>query len=238
MYRVKSSWISLFIIIIVFWGFSATGRAQENNLKKILQSAFDLSSQCKIGDKNYYHIRTVYLDMNDSGMVAKTSVLDGYYSREVIRIDDGKRYDRFLWKYVKTGQRQGKGEIQEYEILPYTKWFQYEFCLEDWEPEHFPVDLTTIPKTMEGWTFVVKLIDTHTFDSIMDMKGYDKTLQYIGDNAKLPAENIPVNMDFPPLFTDTYFINNLLWKNFKGITLYKGDPCAIIFFVPMTAVYI
>jgi hypothetical protein len=83
---------------------------------------------------------------------------------------------------------------------------------------------------MEGWSFVVKLIDAHTFDAILRLDTYDSHLKVIGDRAKLPAEGVPVSMDFPPLFTDTFFINADFWTIFQGLTLYQDEPCAILFF--------
>lgn len=230
MHSAKYSLILLSLVFYLCQGFNVTAVAQDRSLEKILQNPFDFSSRCEIGDKDFYHIVTMYLDMNDSGMVAQKRVLHGYFSREVMRMDAGRRYDRFQWKAVKAGQRQGKGGIRDYQTLPYTEGFQYEYCQEDWEPEHFPVDLTTIPKTMEGWSFVVKLLDTHTFDTIVDFKEYQGSMQSIGDTARLPAENVPVNMDFPPLFTDTYFTNAFVFTTFKGVTLYRGEPCAILSF--------
>ena len=209
---------------------SSTLCGQDTRLKEFMERPFDLRPEYGVGDTDFYHIRTVYLEMNDSGEVAHTRVLDGYYSREMVRIESGKRYDRFVWKYVRQGHRQGKGEMNEYTILPFTKDFRYELSVDDWQPSHFPVDLSLIPKTMEGWLFVVKLIDAHTFDVIANTDAYRGKLERVGDTALMPADGIPVVMDFPPLFTDTHFTNAPFYTTFYGVTLYGGEPCGILAF--------
>ena len=222
--------IVLPIIVFLVLGMSSNIYAQEVTLKDFLERSFNLKPKYKVGDKDFYHITTVYLTMNDSGRVAQTQALEGAYLRETIRIENDKQIDRFIWKHVSKGQRQGRGEIEEYAVMDFTKHFQYDFSIVDWEPEHFPVDLSSIPKTMEGWGFVVKLLDAHTFDVVARLEDYEGTLIYIGDTAVLPAEGIPVVMDFPPLFTDTHFTNAPFHTTFKGITLYDNEPCAILSF--------
>ena len=203
---------------------------QETDLKSVLQKPYDLQPNYRVGDKEFYHIRTVYLEMNDSGRVANTRVLDGYFSREIMRIEAAERFDRFVWKYVKKGQSPGRGKIRGYEIIPFTRNFQYDMSIDEWKRQHFPVDLSPIPKTLEGWSFVVKLFDAHTFDVLVRWDGYDGNLTCVGDTAVMPEGDDPVAMDFPPLFTDTYFTTAPLYTSFQGFTLIKGEPCAILFF--------
>ena len=222
-----------FVLPTVFYvlvGMISEVRGQEVAWKDLLSRTHDLSPNYEVGDKDFYHMKTVYLEMSDSGTVANTSVLDGYFVREVTRIEKGKRFDRFVWKMVKRGGRPGRGEIRDYSVMDFTKNFQYELSIEDWTPEHLPFDLSSIPKTMEGWTFVVKLMDAHTFDVVLRLDDYQGTLACIGDTAVLPAEGVPVVMDFPPLFTDTHFTNAPFYTNFLGLTLYHGEPCAILSF--------
>jgi len=220
---------SLVLIIMTVMGPVQTF-AQEPELKDFLKQPYLLSPKYKMGEKNFYHMQTVYLTMNDSGRVAQTQILDGYFIRECVGVEDGKHINRFKWKWVRKGQKQGKGKIETFQVMPYTVGFQYHLSIEDWEPDHFPVDLSSIPRTLEGWSFVVKLIDAHTFDAILRLDAYEKPLTVIGDRAILPAEGVPVAMDFPPLFTDTFFINADFWTTFQGLTLYQDEPCAILFF--------
>lgn len=219
--------VNLYVIVV---GMLSDVCAKEKFLKDSLQKPFELHPKYEVGEKDFYRMRTVYLTMNDSGSVAHTQVLDGYYSREVTRIQDGKQFDRLVWKYVRKGQSFGKGEIKKFEVMSFTQNFQYDFSAQEWEPHHFPVDLTPIPKTLEGWCFVVKLLDAHTFDAILRLDEYEETLACVGDTAHLPAEGVPVVMDFPPLFTDTHFTNAPFYTVFEGVTLYKGEPCAILAF--------
>jgi hypothetical protein len=83
---------------------------------------------------------------------------------------------------------------------------------------------------MNGWLFVVKLMDAHTFDVITQWHAYDEPLTRINQTVYLPADDIAVNMDFPPLFTDTYFINAPFYTTFLGMTWYHKESCAIINF--------
>lgn len=175
-------------------------------------------------------MKTVYLDFGDSGEVTQTSVLEGYFSREAIKIKDGKRTDRFFWKYVKQGTRKGKEEVAELTIIPFTKDFDYSFNEEEWTPKHFPLDLSRIPKTMEGWTFFVKLLDAHTFDVLHAVYVPPRAAARIGTTVDVPAEGLPVGIDFPPLFTDSSFTNGPVQVTFQGITLYKDESCAVILF--------
>lgn len=219
--------IVLAILFFMFFSSSCTVR-EENEMRSLLQRSFDLSTSSKLGDKDFYQIKTVYLEMDNAGEVAQTDVLQGYYSREAGRIEQGKRTDRFLWKYVKNRSRKGKGEVNEFTILLFTKDFQYSFG--EWTAERFPIDLSLVPKTMEGWKFVVKLIDAHTFNVIADFDSYKEKLVHVGDSTRLPGEGVPISINFPPLFTDTYFKNAPVYVTFRGITLYENEPCAILAF--------
>ncbi len=227
----KASTQSFFVLglsaLVVFFSLSL---AQTGDLKSILQRPFHFTQTYAIGDKDYYHIQTVYLEMDDAGRVAQTSILDGYFSKEAIREEKDKKFYRFTWKYVKTGSRKGKGEIKEYEIMPFTRGFQYELSYEEITGHRFPFDFSPIPKTMAGWTFVVKLFDAHTFDVIAWLDNYDQKLDHLGDSASLPVENALIPMDFPPLFTDTYFKQAPFYASLHGLTLFKDEPCAILAF--------
>lgn len=223
--------VLLSISISILWGYFSTSWAQKDELIEILKKPFELTPAYRVGDKDLFHIRTVYLDMNDSGMVAQTRIVDGYYSREIAKIAQNKRYDRFVWKMVKIGQREGKGEISEYAALPYAANFQYEFSYAEIFPgSSFPIDFSSIPKTMEAWCFVVNAIDAHTFDIIIEPAKNKGIMKYVGDSAVMAADNIPIPIDFPPLFTESRFINGPVDFIFKGITLYKDHACAIIAF--------
>jgi hypothetical protein len=175
-------------------------------------------------------MQTVYLDMNDSGRVAQTRILEGSLSRKTIKVEDQKVVQRICWDVVKWGSRDGKGAITHYSSWDFTEDFMYDFSPQEWEPHHFPVDVSPIPKTMDGWMFVVKMIDFHTFDAILRFDTYTSPIDAVGDTAYLPSEGVPVSMDFPPLFTDTYFVNAPFYTTFKGITSYRGEPCALLVF--------
>jgi hypothetical protein len=209
-------------------GIISHSSAESSSVKKLLLQSYDLSPESKLGDKDFYHITTVYLDLNDQGKVSHKTVLEGYFTKEIIRLQKDKRTYSFEWKFVKRGEREGQGDITGYTVLPYSKDFRYTF--EEWTRDHFPVNLSSIPKSMEGWGFVVKLFDAHTFDVLADMNVYQGRMTHVGDSALLPASAIPVSMDFPPLFTDTYFVNADLTTAFQGITLWRGEPCAILVF--------
>jgi hypothetical protein len=222
--------IFLVMAFSVLLGLFSAGYAQNNELKALLRKPFHLTPDYKVGDKDFYRIQTIYLDMNDAGHVAQTRILDGYFSKEMMRLEQDKKFYRFNWKYVKTGMRQGKGKIEEYEILSFTKGFQYELSYGNWIENRFPIDFSPIPKTMTGWTFVVKVIDAHTFDIIASLDNYDKKLERLGDSASLPDKATVIPMDFPPLFTDTHFIQAPFFASLHGITLFKDEPCAILAF--------
>lgn len=230
MKRDKKTAIFVASVFAVFFCLFSNALPQDIQLERVLQSDYDLTPKYQVGDKDFYHIRTAYLEMNDSGKVANTRVLDGHFSREVLRFEGSKRYDRFRWKEVKKGEREGKGQITAFKVLPYSQDFQYEFSLEDMTPEHFPVDVTSIPKTMEGYQFFVKLIDAHTFDVLSNPASYDHRFAKIGETAIIPQRDLRGLIDFPPLFTDTNFAQAPIFTTFQGITLHQNEPCAILAF--------
>lgn len=217
------------VLSSLFAFFSSLG-AQENTLRTVLQNSYDLSSKFHVVEKDFYGMRTVYLDMNDSGRVAQTRIVEGCFEREITESKEGRWTADYVWKYAKIGQIQGKGEVKDYRVLPYAQLFQYIFCPRDWTPSHFPVELSAVPKTLEGWDFVVNLIDTHTFDKIIEWDSYEDRLERIGQTIPLPTDSVPVSMDFPPLFTDTYFVNAPFFTTFQGLTWYQEEACALLTF--------
>ena len=196
--------------------------------QKALNNAFPLNRTYAVGDKDFYHIKTIYREMDDSGNIAHTTVLDGYFSREIKKLTEARTSDFLIWKYVKTGEGKNIEDIKDYRILPFTEDFQYLF--EDWRPQQFPVDISTIPKTMDGWRFYVKLLDAHTFDVIGNRDNFKRESLKIGDHAIIVEEIFPVSMDFPPLYTDTYFINSPFTVTFHAITACSAEPSAILTF--------
>ena len=114
MIRLKAVFVFAFGILLLI---SSVSKAQEDELKALLKRPCDLKPKYQAGDKDYYHMKTIYRTMNDSGRVASTQVFDGYYCREVIRIEKDERFDRFEWKYVKKGWNLRKGEIKQFEII-------------------------------------------------------------------------------------------------------------------------
>ena len=215
---------------VLILGFASAVSAQKTDCTEMLSVSFDLSKTHRVGEKERYRMQTVYLDMNDSGRVAQTRILKGNLSRETIRVTGGKAVQRISWDDVRWGSRQGKGPVTDFDSRDFTEYFTYDFSPQEWEPHHFPVDVSSIPKTMDGWMFVVKLIDFHTFDAILRFDSYTGNIEVPGDTAFLPAEGVPVVMDFPPLFTDTYFINAPFYTTFLGVTLYRGESCAMLGF--------
>jgi len=195
---------------------------------RILRQSYDLKPASRVGDIAYYRITTAYLDMDDHGKVRHEAVVDGYFTKAVLEFEKDQRAESFVWRVVKKGEREVGGDVMEFAVLPYSKDFRYAFA--DWTRDRFPVDLSSIPKSMDGWKFVVNLIDAHTFDVLADLNNYRGRLERIGDTALLPASAIPVSMDFPPLFTDTYFVNADLTVVFQGLTLCQEEPCAVLAF--------
>jgi hypothetical protein len=80
---------SLVLIIMTVMG-SVQSFTQEPELKNLLKQPYQLNPKYKLGDKDYYHMQTVYLNMNDSGRVAQTQILDGYFVRECMSVENGK----------------------------------------------------------------------------------------------------------------------------------------------------
>jgi len=212
---------------MLFLGLSWPSLAQDKDLWKLLRGFFNLSPSYRAGERNFYHMRTVYLDFG-GGKISQTQVFDGYYAREVVKADQGKHTDRFVWKFVKKGMAKGAAEVKDFEVLPFTKNFVYEFA--DWTPQQFPIDRSAIPKTFDGWYFFVKLIDAHTFDVVVDGAAQQGKLAHVGESLSLPVEGIPVGVDFPPLFTDSQFTNAPFDVTFRGITSSQDEPCAILTF--------
>jgi hypothetical protein len=222
--------ITVIICVLLFFAFFLfpVSSSTKDTIKNLLQKPFNLLPGSEVGDKDFYSMETVYLDMDEAGKVSQTTVLKGNFSREVERNEREKRREKFVWEAVKVGSAKKRKEIKEYKTLSYAENFSYSF--DKWTHERFPVDLTSIPKTLEGWSFVVNLMDAHTFDAIISMSSGEKRLVHVGDSLCFPQHGIPIVMDFPPLFTDTYFENAVVRVDFRGITLRAGEPCAIIAF--------
>ena len=88
-------------------------RVQETDWLERLSGTFDLSRNLLIGEKHRYRMQTVYFDMNDSGRVANTRILEGFFTRETMQVEKAKFVDRICWDCVKMGSCQGKDVISE-----------------------------------------------------------------------------------------------------------------------------
>lgn len=195
-----------------------------------LQREYDLKAQYAVGDKDFYHLRSLYLEMDDSGWVRKSFVLDGYYTREAVALDSKDHTDRFIWKGVRTSERQGRGKFTNYSVLPFSVGYECQFSASEVSGKHFPAGITAIPRTPQGFQFFVKLIDASTFDILRSFEHYGPPLTHIGQVTTIPAEDLQGIIDFPPLYTNTHFVHTATRVTFSGITLSKGIPCALIEF--------
>jgi hypothetical protein len=205
-------------------------RSQEIAMMNILVREYDLEARYKPGDRDYYYISTIYRSMNDTGRVSSTQKVEGWFSREIISTEPGGRVDYFQWKGAHMIRMDGSGAGKS-ESWEFSRGFTYSISFQDLKPEQgFPIPKEGIPGTMDGWLFFVLAVDAHTFDVIASPDSYNGPLRKIGDRAVMDVEGIPVNMDFSPLFSDTYFINGPLSAWFTGITLSRNKPAALLSF--------
>jgi len=220
---------TIFVAFILFLPFTFF-TAQSQGMKSALQSEYDLTAKYKVGDIDFYRLRSLYLEMSDSGWVKTSTLLEGYYQREVVAVDSTEHTDRFIWKGVRVSERQGRGEFSDFSVLHYSKGYQSQFSVREISSEHFPADITSIPKTPQGFQFFVKLVDASTFDIIRQFESYGKPLTRIDQATSIPAEDLQGIIDFPPLYTNTRFQHSATIVIFRGITITNGIPCAIIEF--------
>jgi len=219
---------SLAMGAIVTLGAAACLRPPRAALVDWLNRPVEWTGHQRGGVHSYYRMTSVYTHLDASGAASEMQILEGFFQRSLGTGAPDQEGDRFAWKFVRLGSPGDDGRIEKWKVLPFTRDFTYVFGR--WTEERFPVDQTSIPKTMVGWQFFVKLLDAHTFDIIADPGNYDRRLERLGDSARLRGERLMVIMDFPPLFTDTYFVNAPFTTTLRGFTLFGGKPCLLLVF--------
>jgi hypothetical protein len=155
-----------------------------------------------------------------------------YFTRTRLKDDSqGKVQEKFTWKSFKFGQTVGPGPLKMVEFKPAEN-FSLVYSVNE-EEAISKFDFSSLPKTMDGFMFMILTWDAVTFDaSVRPTKSLP-----IPDEARIGTEFREARephdfvFEFPPLVTDSkYTFSGKSWVKILGLTTVRNIPCAIIEF--------
>lgn len=206
---------------------------KNETIKNVLNDTYNLALNTPVGDRSVYRLSCVYHDLNEIGVVESTSEIRGRFERVVTGIrDDGGRLEHVTWDQIEYIARPNMAEPALAPIpLEFGNGWNYDFCAED-DYDEFDWKVDGIPKEGIGWYFLLLTIDAHfEFDFVHTYLhgGIDKRTR-IGDAGQMPDSGKSYDILLNPAVSACRFNRTDFRNEFVGLTVYDGEPCAIVGF--------
>jgi len=216
---------SLFLNV---WGSGLEKRPSKISVPEVLP----LKLRYKVGETLHYRLIRDNINFKMDGTKSGEMKVVTYFTRTRLKDDsEGKVQERFTWKSFRFGQAWADQTLKMNEFKPAENFSLVYSLNEDMAISKF--DFSSLPKTMEGFMFMILTWDAVTFDASVRPT---ETLR-IPDEARIGAEfredREPHDFvfEFPPLVTDSkYTFSGKSWVRIAGLTSVRNIPCAVIEF--------
>lgn len=228
LFRIHLVTISLILIGLSFLS------CDSQNIETHFAKEYDLSLNDREGDVDYFRMKTIYYHGDHLGNMKDRDEVLGAFKREVLKSSRESFIVKCTWKDVRVGHSPSlKNEITKWNPLSFAEGFTYEIDLCKPDFVLSSVDHTTIPKTLVGMRFWVKLMDAHAQFELLrtETHGSISQIKRIGDRVSTPGAHQEGGWDFPPLVTDSNFANGDYDTMFTGLSMIDGKTCAILEYI-------
>jgi hypothetical protein len=206
-------------------------------LDEFLGGEHDLRYRARPGDVHYYRRTSTYNQLDDLGVPVVRNRIRGDLRRVVDSVDpDGVPHETLTWRNVTVSQAKGDEPFGNADHLPWADGFTYSYCIEDDYTSFDTTVFDALPRTLEGWFFVLLVRDTQgPIDNMRSARMEVDELKHIGDEVtrtRDPAEAASQHstLSFPPIIDCPYFAVSVLHSRFDAISVVGDQPCAILGF--------
>lgn len=208
----------------------ARTQAKENPQIPSIPDRVPLKLRYRVGDQLYYRLTRLNNNFRVDGTKAGEQRVVAYFTR--VRLPDdgqGRVQERFTWKSFQFGQSMTAAPAK-LSVFKEAENFSLVYSVnEELAIEKF--DFSSLPRTMDGFMFMILSWDAVTFDGLVRPT---PTL-LIPDEAVIGAEFVDKSgprdfrFSFPPLVTDSkYSFSGKGWVKLAGLSRVGGIPCALM----------
>lgn len=189
-----------------------------------------LKLRYRVGDQLFYRLTRLNNNFRIDGTKAGEQRVVAYFTRVRLPDDDqGRVQERFTWKSFQFGQSMTAAPAK-LTVFKEAENFSLVYSVnEELAIEKF--DFSSLPRTMDGFMFMILSWDAVTFDGLVR----PTPALVIPDEAPLGAEfedktgPRDFRFSFPPLATDSkYSFSGKGWVKLVGLSRVKGVPCALM----------
>ncbi len=183
-----------------------------------------------IGDRLFYRLTRLNNNFRIDGTKAGEQRVVAYFTR--VRLPDdgqGRVQERFTWKSFQFGQSLTAAPAKLMAFKAAENFSLVYSVNEELAIEKF--DFSSLPRTMDGFMFMILSWDAVTFDGLVR----PTPALAIPDEAPIGAEfedktgPRDFRFSFPPLVTDSkYSFSGKGWVKLVGLSRVRGIPCALM----------
>lgn len=218
-----------FLLVLTTWCVHA--RADEGRLS--LGGPLPLSLRYDVGETLCYRLvrHTTLFGMNGSKSGEHKAV--AYFTRTRLENDGrGRVSERFTWESFAFGQSMDPSSPAGLTYLKEAEGFSLVCSVHD-EDMLLKFDFSSLPRTLEGFWFMVMAWDAVTFDGPVRAQEHflfpDEA--FIGESFEGTRGAYDFEFEYPPLVTDSkYTFSGENHSRLLGVGAVRDIPCAIVEF--------
>jgi len=192
-----------------------------------------LKLRYQVGKTLYYRLvrHTTMYGMDGSKFGEHRAL--AYFTRTRLQDDSqGRVTEDFTWKRFAFGQSMNPDAPAQLSCLKEADNFSLTLCVQD-EDMLSKLDFSNLPRTMDGFWFMVMSWDAVTFDGLVRPQKYFPFPDdaFIGTETKSTRGPHDFQFEYPPLVTDSkYSFSGKSSSRLLGVGVIKDIPCAIVEF--------
>jgi hypothetical protein len=191
-----------------------------------------LKLRYKVGETLYYRLARQNNNFKIDGTNAGEMRAVAYFSRTRLEDgSDGNVREKFTWKRFEFGQGVGPTPLKMSEFRPAEN-FSLVYSVNE-EEAISKFDFSSLPRTLEGFMFMILSWDAVTFDAAVRPTRSLRIPEEARVGAEFREKREPRDFvfEFPPLVTDSkYTFSGKSWVRILGLTTVRDIPCAIVEF--------
>jgi hypothetical protein len=208
------------------WGLARSAEQHRVTLPEVVP----LKLRYEVGETLFYRLTRLNNNFRMDGTKSGEMKVVTYFTRTRLPNDaEGRVQEKFVWKRFEFGQSMTAAPAKLAEFKG-GEGFSLVYSVNDADAI-YKLDFSSLPRTFEGFIFMILTWDAVTFD------GSTRPTQYlsipdkapIGAEFKETREAPDLTFSYPPFVNDSkYHFSGKGWTKVTGISTIKDIPCAVV----------
>ncbi len=226
----KKGFFFVLLIGVLVLAYSLSSELNIAKEKISVPELLPLKLRYKVGETLYYRLARESFDFKLDGTKSGEMKVVTYFTRTRLENDSqGRVNEKFTWKGFWFGQSLTPEPAKMTEFKASENFTLHHSVNDDEALSKY--DFSSLPRTMEGFFFMILTWDAVTFDGMVRPTKYfpipDKAR--IGSEFRETRKPPDLVFEYPPLVTDSkYSFSGKSSSKVLGMTVVRNIPCAII----------